>query len=755
MREKFQHSVIYFFLLFNIIIYSQNADYTNRSLKIDDRVQDLLSRMSVDEKVAQMRIFHANKGVELSNSDQIVLPDNVKQRLKFGIAGIKNPGEHLDPIRAAKLNNQLQKYIMDNNRWGIPALFITESYNGVDAEGCTKFGRPLTTAASFNPDLVNEIWDVVGREARFRGMHMCHSPEADIVRDPRFGRMSEAFGEDTYLTTQMVTNAVTGVQGDYTGLGNGTHIGAVTKHFAGYGQVLGGTNFAAIEISERTLIDEIFPPFEAAVKEGRSLGVMASHGDLNGIASHSNPWLLTDVLREQWGFEGYTVSDANDIARLHFFMNVAETPEDAAILALEAGMDVDLYSDEAYALLPKLVETKPELLKHIDRAAGHVLRTKFILGLFDDPFVDIDEVKNNVRTEEALKLAQKADLESIILLKNKSSTLPLKDNAPVTVALVGPLLYESTLDDFKKVAGSEYQFIAEKGFQLTNEKSSVPRLLDRADQNLEACVDAVKKADIAILFLGGDNFTSKEAFFKNALGDRATIDPVGPQDELVKEIKALQKPIIVVLRHRRTLSINVISNEADAILDTWDLSEFADQSIAKIIFGKAVPSGKLPVTVPRSIGQLPFHYSMKSINSKKEYLFLQKGPFYPFGFGLSYTEFEYSNLKLSRDQMSCTGSLNVSVDLKNSGKYKAKEVVQLYVRDEIGSVTRPEKELKAFDKVELSPGEMKTISFQITPDMLEFTGLNMKKGFEPGGYTIMVGSSSQTYLTAKFKLTKE
>ena len=738
----------------NLLSNGQGMDYKNGALTVDKRVQDLLERMSVEEKVAQMRIFHANQGIEFSDDDQMILPDAVKERLKYGIAGIKNPGEHIEPTRAAKLNNQLQEYIIKNNQWGIPALFITESYNGVDAEGCTKFGRPLTTAASFNPKLVHDIWNVVGREARLRGMHMCHSPEADIVRDPRFGRMSEAFGEDTYLTTQMVKNAVMGVQGDYEGLGEGTHIGAVTKHFAGYGQVLGGTNFAAIEISERTLIDEIFPPFKAAVEEAKTLGIMASHGDLNGIASHANPWLLTDVLRDQWGFEGYTVSDANDIARLYFFMNVAETPEDAATMALKAGMDVDLYSDDAYSLLPELVKTHPELMEHINRAAGHVLRTKFILGLFEKPFIDIKEVEKNVRTTEALELARTADLESIILLKNENSVLPLKAKDKKTIALVGPLLYPSTKADFESIAGSNYRFITEKGFKLTDENSSVPKLLPREDQNIKSCIDAAKKADVSILFLGGDEFTSKEAFFNNALGDRATIEPVGPQDELIQEIKALGKPVIVVLRHRRTLSINVISQEADAILDTWDLSEFADESIAKMIFGKAVPSGKLPVTVPRSIGQLPFHYSMKGINSKKEYLFLEKGPLYPFGFGLSYTEFEYSNLKLSSDQMSAKESLNVSIDLKNTGKYKAKEVVQLYIRDEIGSVTRPAKELKSFDKIELSPGETKTVTFQITPDMLEFTGLEMKKVLEPGDYTVTVGGSSQTDMKATFKLTK-
>ena len=313
---------------------AQSKDYKDARLSVEERVEALLPNLSLEEKVSQMRIFHANIGVEADEKGSLKLSDRVVKKLKLGIAGIKNPAEHMDALAAAKFNNELQKYIIEHNRWGIPALFVTESYNGVDAEGCTKFGRPIASAASFNPELVNRIWDVVGKEARLRGMHMCHSPEADLVRDPRFGRMSEAFGEDTYLTTQMVTNAIKGVQGDYEGLGKGTHIGAVAKHFAGYGQVLGGTNFAAIEISDRTLIDEIYPPFEAAVKDAKSLGIMASHGDLNGIASHGNPQLLTGTLRDDWGFKGYVVSDANDIGRLHYFMKVAESPEAAAQMGL-------------------------------------------------------------------------------------------------------------------------------------------------------------------------------------------------------------------------------------------------------------------------------------------------------------------------------------------------------------------------------------------------------------------------------------
>ncbi|NJX14556.1 glycoside hydrolase family 3 N-terminal domain-containing protein [Tamlana crocina] len=733
---------------------SNSKDYKDASLSIDERVEALLPKLSIEEKVAQMRIFHANIGTKPDANGNLKLSKKVIEKLKLGIAGIKNPGEHIDAVAAAKMNNELQKYIIENNRWGIPALFVTESYNGVDAEGCTRFGRPMTSAASFNPELVQRQWDVVGREARLRGMHMCHSPEADLVRDPRFGRMSEAFGEDTYLTTQMVKNAVIGVQGNYEGLGNGTHIGAVTKHFAAYGQVLGGSNFAAIEISPRTLIDEIYPPFEAAVKEAKTLGIMASHGDINGVASHGNPELLTGVLRDQWGFEGYVVSDSNDIARLFYFMNVAESPEAAAQMGLEAGIDIDLYAEDSYAYLPEMVKKNPELEKLIDRSVRRVLRTKFILGLFDNPYINIEDVEKGNRAESSLELAKESDLESIILLKNEANTLPLDAKKPTKIALLGPLVTENTKAMFESVADDNIKFVAEKGFHLTDEKGGEPKLLPRDGKALDKLVSIARSSDVIVLFMGGDEFTSKEAFFTHALGDRATIDPVGPQDELIERVKALGKPVIVVLKHRRTLSINAIAEHADAILDTWDLSEFGDESTARIIFGEVSPSGKSPVTIPRSIGQIPFHYSMKEINYKKEYLFLGKGPLYPFGHGLSYGDFEYSDISISNGEITPDTELEVSVKVTNKGSMKAKEVIQMYIKDEIGSVTRPDKELKGFQKIEFNAGESKTVSFKITPKMLEFTGITMEKVLEAGDYTVMVGTSSKDYLETTFKLKK-
>jgi beta-glucosidase len=460
------------------------------------------------------------------------------------------------------------------------------------------------------------------------------------------------------------------------------------------------------------------------------------------------------VLRDQWGFEGYTVSDANDIARLYSFMKVAETPEEALLLGLEAGVDVDLYSDEAYALLPEMVKTNPDLEALIHRSAGRVLRTKFILGLFDDPYRDPVKAGRLTRNEAAIALAHNADLESIILLKNEYQTLPLAEERHKTIALVGPLLSEETLSSFEMVAGDNYEFVAEKGFDLTDGGQSIPKLTatDVMEEGIRKIVSTTQGADVIVLFLGGDEFTSKEAYFGSAFGDRDSIDPIGLQDELLLELKKTGKPVVVVLKHRRTLSINAIDENADAILDCWELSEFGDKAVAKMIFGKANPSGKLPVTVPRSIGQIPFHYSQKEINSKKGYLFTESTPLYPFGYGLSYSNFEYSNFRLSDSTLTRNSAITAEIDVKNTGRITGSEVVQLYIKDVIGSVLRPDKELKGFEKIRLEPGESKMVSFTIAPEMLAFTGLDMERVIEAGDYVAMVGGSSDDLLRIGFTL---
>ena len=756
-KHKINFLALSTLLLFICLPFITNAKkskpypYTNKNLPVEKRVEDLLKRMTLEEKVAQMRI--CNPRVNLDKNDSIIMPQVLKDKVKNGYGGHKNPGDKLSPEKCAILCNQFQKYVIENSRLHIPILFVGEAYKGLDVEGGTLFERGIGQASSWNTELVKQVWDVIGREARLRGYHMIHSPVADLTRDPRFGRMSESFGEDTHMVTEMIVNAIQGVQGDNKTL-NSTHIGAVVKHFAGYGQVTGGRNFASVEMSQRTINDDVLPPFKAAVQRAGVLGIMPSHSDLNGVPCHANPDLLTRLLRNEWGFDGYVVSDAEDVARLGFFQKVAETPEEAAILGLKAGVDIDLYSEIAYSNLPKLVKTHPELLKYIDRSVRNVLRTKFRLGLFENPYIDATKTKAEVHSAASILLSEKADLESIILLKNENKILPLKKESGLKIGLFGPVMDENTQADFERVTGGKIQFVQEKGYDLTDNARENPQLTPAAvcEAGIANILEKAKTTQLAILFLGGNSQTAREANFFGVIGDRSDIELVNMQNELFERVKALGIPVIVVLKQKRNNAFVKISEEANAILNTWDLGEKGNTAIAKILFGDENPSGKLTVTIPRSVGHLPAFYSQKEINFKKPYMFHSSEPLYPFGYGLSYTTFDYSNLALSDSIMSKKSGLKVTVQVQNTGNRQGKEVVQLYIKDLYGSVIRPVKELKAFRKIDLAAGETKTLTFEITPEMLSFTGIDMKRVVEPGYFDCMVGTSSQEYLTARFKI---
>lgn len=731
---------------------SKSLSYKDSTLTDEVRAELLLAQLNLEEKIGQMRIFHSSKGIKMDANGELIMSDVSKAYIDQGIAGIKNAGVSLKPQEAAEFCNALQSYVINNNRFGIPALFITECYHGVEARENTFFCRPITMAASFNTDIVQQLWDALGREARVRGLHMCHSPEADLARDPRFGRMSETFGEDPFLTSRMVVSAIKGVQGNQIGL-KSTHIGAVTKHFAGYAQVEGGKNFASMQISPRSFIDEILLPFEAAVKEGHTLGIMASHADVNGIASHANHELLTNILKRDWNFEGYVVSDATDIERLHHFMKVAETFEDAAEMALKAGMDIDLYGDQGYALLEDMAKDDPSLLPYIDAATKRVLLTKFKLGLFDNPYTIPEEASVITHSQAHQDLALRTDLESIILLKNEANILPLQANDYKRVAIIGPNANEREIATITSRLSTSTTINYTKGCGISKSvKTPTLYTLEEDLPEIKKAVSLAKKSDIVILFIGGDAKTSKEAYFVEGYGDRCDLNLVGQQDLLLNELKKTGKQIVVVLEHRRTLSIVNVATQADAIIDCWELSERGDEAIAQVLFGEVNPSGKLPVTVPRSVGQLPVYYYQKHINYKKGYLFAENTPLYPFGFGLSYTQFAYSNITLSDTIAPLGQAIEVSVDIKNVGTRQGKEVCQVYLQDEFASVEQPIRELIAFQKISLEAGETTHLSFIITPEMMSFTGIDMSKIIEPGIFHVYVGGSSATTQKVSYQL---
>lgn len=736
---------------------AQTASQCATDAATETRISAMVAKMTLEEKVAQMRMFHSNANrLEDKGSAINVLPDGtltvaepMRKRYANGIGGVKNPGQKIPLAQGVDLANKFQQDIIASSRFGIPALFVAEAYEGLNVEGSTKFARPITMAATWNPDLVGRAWSVVGREARLRGYHMVHSPVGDIHRDPRFGRMSEGYGEDTFLTTRMLVNAVRGVQGNLDGKApHGiapTHIGAVTKHFVGYGQVEGGRNFAASSISPRDLEDQYFPPFKAAVREACSLAIMPAHGDINGVASHGSRFLLTEVLRDRWGFDGYVVSDADDINRLGFFMGVAEDDKAAARLGLTAGVDLDLYSERAYVHLPELVAKEPGLMAYIDKATANMLRTKIKLGLFEQTYIDPAVAVAETRNPQSLDLTLAVDLESMTLLKNTDNLLPLDPAAARTIALIGPMMEPATVTAMKAQFGPSTKFLVEPGLKLTN-KNLLDSQLASDESNragFDRAVEQARQADIVIMFIGDDVFTAKEAFFMGDVrGDRAQLEPVGLQNTLVEAVKALGKPVIVVLQHRRTLTIDAVARNADAIIDIWEPGERGPEAVAMMLAGKANPSGRLPVTVPRSAGHLPAYYSQKRINFHKNYLFEETGPLYPFGFGLSYTSFAYSDLKLSDSKMLPGKPITATMTLTNTGVRTGAEVVQMYISDPVAHVTRPAKELKGFQKVQLAPGESRTLSFTISPDMLEHTGVEMEKDPGYGRFTIQIAPSS-------------
>jgi beta-glucosidase len=642
--------------------------------------------------------------------------------------------------------------------------------------GSTIFPVPLAMASSWNPDLVEKAFACAGREARARGAHEAHTPVLDLGRDPRWGRIEETFGEDTHLVTRMGLAAVKGLQGGPEGEPGTRHVIASPKHFAGYGQVAGGRNFAATPLDSRTLHDDVLPPFKAVVQEAHCLGMMASHCDVEGVPAHGNRWLLTQLLREQWGFQGYVVSDYNDVPRLQFFQRVAETVEDACDMALSAGMDVDLPVSQAYQYLEVVIRERPDLERHLDESVRRVLRLKFKLGLFENPFVDETEAGRVVGCQAHRDLAEEMAIESIVLLKNENRILPLRTEAISSIAVLGPNADSrqvgnytvsgsgivSILEGIRIAAGDEVDVtyaagcaIAEVGWD-GRQSILTQSAMAHEEASISQAVAMAERSDVAVVCIGGTTETCREAFFVDGIkGDRATLGLLGNQLELVRRVVQTGTPTVVVLQGGRPFSIPEIDGMPVALLNTFYLGQAGGTALSKILFGMANPSGRLPVTVPRSVGQLPVYYSQKAISFYKDYLDETPGPLYPFGYGLSYTEFEYMELRLEKTAKSLDEDVEFTVRIRNQGPMDGAEVVQVYLRDRVASVVRPDKLLVAFRKVVRKAGEEQCLRFILNPGRdMSFTGSDGKRGPEAGTFDLEVGrSSSDTQLTSQFTLT--
>ncbi|MGC1490930.1 MAG: glycoside hydrolase family 3 N-terminal domain-containing protein [Candidatus Acidiferrum sp.] len=741
--------------------------YRNPKLQVEQRVGDLVSRMTLEEKVAQIEGVWENPSFMKTPESRFVdekgnfLPDHAAVILKDGIGQMSRPSEVTHgPREEAELTNTVQKWVKENTRLGIPVMFHEECLHGHVADKGTSYPSAIGLASTWDPSLIHEVFTAVAAEARARGADECLAPVLDIARDPRWGRTEETYGEDPYLVTRIGVAAIEGLQGSGPFIDK-SHVLATAKHFAVHGQPEGGTNVGPGNYSERVIREYFLKPFEAAVKEAHVPSVMASYNELDGIPSHSNKHLLTDVLRHDWGFRGVLVSDYFGITELMRIHHVVATKEAAAKMALEAGVDVELPFPDAFPSLIEQVKEGKVAEADVDRAVANILREKFLAGLFDDPYVDPDYAVKITNDAEHQRLALQAARETITLLKNQGHLLPLDISKYKHIAVIGPNAAEvhlggysnkpgrgvSVLQGIKDRVRSNAEIAYAEGVKITEtppDWDADKVVLGDADLNAKRIAEAVKvaqKADVIILVLGGNEQTSREAWAPEHKGDRDDLNLLGNQDDLAKAMLATHKPVVVFLIHGRPNSITYLAENVPAILDCWYLGQEGGTAAAQVLFGDYNPGGKLPITVPRSVGQLPDYYYQKP-SAKREYLGSTTSPLFPFGWGLSYSTFKYSNLRLAPDTIGPEGTTHVSVDVTNTSNVRGDEVVQLYIRDEVSSVTRPVKEMRGFQRISLDPGQTKTVEFALGFKELSFLNRDMHRVVEPGTFKIMVGGNS-------------
>jgi beta-glucosidase len=747
----------------------KQPDYLNPSLPAERRTKDLLSRMTLKEKAAQMLCIWQQRNTtmvdEQGNFDLQKAKANFKQRLGLGQVGRpSDSGGGKNARDMAVLTNAIQKYFIENSRLKIPVIFHEECLHGHMAVDSTSFSQPIGLGATFDPDLVQQLFEMTAEEARVRGTHQALTPVVDVAREPRWGRVEETYGEDPYLVACMGVAAVRGFQGDAT-FKDRKHIIATLKHFAAHGQPESGTNCAPANVSERVLREVFLYTFKQAIQKGGAISVMASYNEIDGVPSHANKWLLRDVLRKEWGFKGFVVSDYFAIRELNerpdFFGNyLAEDGKQAAALAVKAGVNIELPDPDCYPHIVELVKKGVIKESLLDGLVAPMLQWKFKLGLFDDPYVDPAEAERIVGCEANRKLALQAARKTITLLKNANATVPLDTNKVKTLAVIGPNAdremlggysgkpksFTTVLDGIRRRAGG-ISVLYHEGCKITiggswQQDEVVPSNPEEDRKSIAEAVEVANQADAVILAIGDNEQTSREAWQLNHMGDRASLDMVGLQDELVDAIAATGKPIIAVLFSGRPISIRNLTEKAQAIFECWYLGQETGEAIAEELFGDITPGGKLPITIPRSAGHLPAYYNYKPA-ARRGYLFDDVSPLYAFGFGLSYTTFQFSAPRLAKSVIRANESTAVHVDVTNTGPVAGDEVVQMYIRDKISSVTRPVKELKGFKRITLNPGQTETVSLEIAPEHLAFYDIEMKHVVEAGEFEIMVGNSSR------------
>lgn len=745
-----------------------NVPYRNPALPVAERVADLLSRMTLDEKIAQMTGVWRQRTTVMLDENGSPDTNRLRAHLPHGVGQVARlsdvrPG--LRPAEMAALANAIQKYFVEETRLGIPVIFHEECLHGLAAFDATSYPQPIGLASTFDPALVEDVYTAIAEDVRSRGAQQALTPVADVAREPRWGRVEETFGEDPHLVSAMAQAAVRGFQGDAT-FTDGKRVVATLKHFAAHGQPEAGTNCGPVNVSERELRDTFLAPFRDCILKAGALSVMASYNEIDGVPSHANSWLLRDVLRGEWGFAGTVVSDYFAITELHDRDEstghwLAHSKREAAQLAVTAGVNIELPDPDCYPELGMLVKERTVDITVLDALVAPLLEQKFRLGLFEQPYVEIRPAYHERKLDEDRVIALRAAQETMVLLKNEGAVLPLSVRPGGTIAVIGPnadrkmlggysgepRYYTTVVQGIRERVGKDVTVLFSEGCKITvggswNEDTVVPA--DPA-QDRAAIADAVtvaNQADVVVLAIGGNEQTSREAWGKTHLGDRPDLRLFGRQDELVGAMVATGKPVIVLLFNGRPNVVGDVARQAQAVIECWYLGQETGRAVASVLFGDVTPSGKLPMSFPRSSGHLPCFYNHKP-SARRGYLFDDVTPQFPFGFGLSYTSFTVGAPVLARPVIGTGESTTVTVDVRNTGACDGVEVVQMYIRDMVSSVTRPVKELKGFVRVALRPGESRVVTFTIGPDQLAFTGIRKERVVEPGEFAVMVGTSSR------------
>jgi beta-glucosidase len=724
--------------------------YKNPNLAVDARVADLIGRMTLEEKARQLDMYFGCEDLLDTNRNPTVdhhthaKPDFVFDP-QFAEKSIGNlgVGSIHDLYPRAKLSNRIQEWVIKSNRLGIPALFIEEGLHGYMDYGEIVFPQSINLATTWNPELARQTGAAIAAQARANGVAMILGPVLDVARDPRWGRVEEDFGEDPFLTGQLGLAYVQGMQGD--SLDTDHTVIAEPKHFAGHGSPEGGLNMSPVHAGEREVRSVMLKSFEPAVREGKAMGIMAAYHDIDGVPCTGNPWLLNKVLRDEWRFQGFVLSDLGAIRRLYDTHHVADSPANAVLLALNSGLDMQFYDFDHETFQNAIIDgVKNGRLSDetLNQAVTRILRVKFMLGLFDHPCVD-ENLDSTVRHCQAqADLALESARESMCLLKNEGHLLPLKKNLG-HIAVIGPNATLARIGDYTEAAkeGSQQGMLE----QIKHLVSTNSEVLFSDGENIQQAVALARESDVVILGLGEWQKISGEGF------DRSDLNLPGKQEDLLEAIVGTGKPVVLVLQNGRPLTIAWAAKHVPAILEAWYPGEFGGRAIAETLFGDHNPAGRLPITFPRSVGQLPVFYN--HFPSKKDsYIEGDSSPLFVFGHGLSYTTFKYAALNITAPSARGADDVLVSCKISNTGERGGDEVAQLYVHQETASVTTPVKALKGFERVHLKPNESKVITFRLKQSDLAVWSASQEWRAEPGEYTVTVGGDSSGGLSARFTL---